>query len=1177
MPEQEVIFKIGANTTGVDAAAKQVEQLAAALSKFGGKTKFDLLGGKAQTSAQYAQSQARAAMETKNLATAEARLIDARAKITAATARQINAETKLQTARARSLKAARIDIGALGDTAERMASRFNFLLTAAVSGFAFDVVQNAANEFVKLEGQLRGLEIASARAGVAGRKMFDDLTTGASGFRFKAQDAADAINKLIVGGLKPTQAEVGKAGQVAAGASILFGEDPSKMLNDLATAALRTSYRLADNLGIVIRANETYDKYAASIGKTRQELTAVEKAQAFWNAMVNSSSAKVLAAAGQLDTLQMKFQTSRTVMNQFFLALGENIAKSIIPMADALNKAGTDAIDTAAQFTVLTAKSAMIAAGLGMAARAMEAFSAATTQARLAMITKGAAITAITAIIAAAMYAYDQWQNKIFQANQLMTDAAQRVIMYQQTMAGLGFAAETAAQQHNALLTALNSIGANSQVIDYFQRFSGAIDSVKAGLDSMLENAEKVSPQLAKTVENYQKALDELKKKLLEAAETSKSSSEAMAKAQKLAGDEMADTMKQYETAIQSAMATQANELDAGLNPWQEFSRQAGGALVTLVESCISNGKMMANALAAAGAAAGSAVAATVASFSNQIVDFLNSAINAINKFLGALQRMKVPKLGVSMGPMGIPQVTATGMWHPFGNISPVQNITGGAGAGGGLSKEGWKANYAAAWQELGGAGYADAAGSWFAKTYAVGPVRKNYDLWWTQQGQPTKRNEALKNNISALMEQLGFDASLLDTGAPAGKGKKGGGGGGGGKGKAPKNLMAEAVKKLEEQLMEIELQNQQLREIYPTMTKQRELEEEKLAKKQDEMLLDFEITGKKEKWYDALSKQQPEIVKQVEEAKIRTRLGEDLEKAYQEALTKARENIEQAKRENEIRRSLGEKVDEAKIGQDNLNEAIKLASEHGKTLAEAMGALGISAQDTKGYFDQLKQEARDALTKAQGLRLDWDLSQLDYQNQLAAAREGDPNRRTGIGFNGVMQQFQRQLEEVARTEPASEAAVELAQTLQKLQIEAEQTATSMREDKILRTSGAEVVQQNLTQMAADLQAAISQLNPEGYIDRQVALAEQQVAALESNTGATGANTSALYALTTTMGGVAGQIAGAISGALSQVNAAIAAAQQAAAPAITAALQGTTATTGGVAAGATGGGGGGGD
>jgi hypothetical protein len=410
----------------------------------------------------------------------------------------------------------------------------------------------------------------------------------------------------------------------------------------------------------------------------------------------------------------------------------------------------------------------------------------------------------------------------------------------------------------------------------------------------------------------------------------------------------------------------------------------------------------------------------------------------------------------------------------------------------------------------------------------------------------------------------------LLDSGAPAGKKK--GGGGGGKKGKAEKtldDLMKAAVEKLQTQLKEYDLQNAQLAQLYPIGSKKLALEQESLARKYDQTLTDFQIKGQTEGWYDLLKKQAPEVDKQVTSAIERTKIANSINEEYRKAVEKARENIQQAKRETELRRSVGEKIDETKVGQENLNEAIKFAADHSKTLAEAMGALVLSAQDIQGAFDQLKQAAQEAVSKAQQLKLGWDMSQLDYQAQLAAAREGDPNRDQGIGFNATITAFQRQLEEVARTAPASEQAMELAQSLQQLQIEAEQTATDMREGKMLRGAGAEVVQQNLAQMASDLAAAIQQLNPEGYVEGQLSAAEAQlVAAQDANTGALAATTSALYTLNSTMGGVGGQIASAVSSAMSQVNAAISAAQQAAAPAITAALQGgavpgtSTATTG---------------
>jgi hypothetical protein len=205
------------------------------------------------------------------------------------------------------------------------------------------------------------------------------------------------------------------------------------------------------------------------------------------------------------------------------------------------------------------------------------------------------------------------------------------------------------------------------------------------------------------------------------------------------------------------------------------------------------------------------------------------------------------------------------------------------------------------------------------------------------------------------------------------------------------------------------------------------------------------------------------------------------------------------------------------------------------------MADLGLSAQDIKGVFDEMKRKAQEMVDKAAAMRLDWDLSQLDMRNRLLAAREPDPNRDQGIDFNASFDEFNRLQEEVKRTKPGTEAAMELAKSLQELQIEAESTATSMKEDKMLKSHGIEVVDQMLTDMATRLQTALDALNPEGFVQQTEAEARAaMVNATKDNTGATVELTGATRNLAGVIVGLPGAIAAAVNQAAAAAGAAAA-------------------------------------
>jgi hypothetical protein len=1147
---EEVLFSIEAKTINLKNAAAEVEKLLATLQKAGGKSKFTIpigVSGIQQT----ATAWNKAAGEQKNYMAGQAKILEGTARLTNAQTKLATAQTRAAAAASKAANKAKMDLGSLGDQAERMASRFQFLFSALIAGFAFDVLTNAAQDFVKLEGAIRGIEMASARAGVSGKKMFDDLTSGVDGFKFKAQEAADAVNKILLGGLKPTGAQMKQAGQMAAGASIMLGEDPSKMLKDLATAALRVSYRMADNLGIIVRANDAYKAYGASIGKAAKDLTGLEKVQAFWNAMLNSSGAKMLTAASALDTLQMKFQRAKVTLNEFYLALGENIAKSIIPFADALNSAGKSTIETAAHWTILIAKSAMLAAGITMVTRAIQGFTAASTAAKAASLW----LLALQAAVIAVSYAMDQYDDRQYKANQLIADATQLGIMYQQTMASLGVTTQQAAMEQNELLTALNGIGASSQVISYFEQFKGAIDTAQSSIQDFIDNTEEVSPAMQDAADKWNAALDDVKKKLIETAKESKTSNEAMAKAQKLAVDEMDKAMKGGTLSMAEAMGAQAKLLNNGLTKWQAFYSYIGQVSAAIADAVINMAKAIGNGFMAAVSAVGAGIAAVTASAMNGLVNLLNKGIDAINSFSAKLGSSGIGKfltgLGISTGSSALLGIAAA-----FSGGKQIGHIGAKFGAGGGMTAAGLKANYDAALTAMGATGFAGAASSAAGKFRTVydpktgkrqpalpGSLQDQVGQYWSGVGeaQLDKRNKSLLAMIDEVRKQMGFTGIPVEDGG----GKKGGGGGGG---KKQKDLYAEAVEKLKKQLEEIDLQNKQLAEIYPIQSEQRRLEEKKLAEKQDQALLDFEITAKQEKFYDKFAKQEPLLVKEIAQAKERTRLSEEINKKFNEAVKTAQDNLKQAQTEHDLRKQLGMKVDEAALSEKKLDEAIKLSVDQAIPLAEAFRQLNLTTQDLAGIQDKLKSEAQKALGEAQKLRLDWDLSQLDYRNQLMSARESDPNRQKAMGLNAIMDEFERRFADIGKTKPATEEAMNLVQSLQKLQIEAEQTATDMEISRkkgkydvgsMLKGGGAEQVKSMLAGLEQMINQATSALNPEGYVVQteeqaraaMIAAENFNTEAVTSNTSALSINTSALLGLPGALGSVMAGIASALANA----------------------------------------------
>lgn len=113
---------------------------------------------------------------------------------------------------------------------------------------------------------------------------------------YDLMQSASRAMMLNVGG---SAEQMGQLLEVAALRGRAMGLSTTQSFNDIVTGIGRASPQILDNLGIVIDAESSYASYAASIGKSANELTKFEKTQALLNATLESTG-PLLAETGGL-------------------------------------------------------------------------------------------------------------------------------------------------------------------------------------------------------------------------------------------------------------------------------------------------------------------------------------------------------------------------------------------------------------------------------------------------------------------------------------------------------------------------------------------------------------------------------------------------------------------------------------------------------------------------------------------------------------------------------------------------------------------------------------------------------------------------------------------------------------------------------------------------------------
>ena len=144
----------------------------------------------------------------------------------------------------------------------------------------------------------RNAAVAQLNEGIVftGRAAGQNLPLVAQGLREITDNAistTDALRSVAVGvsaGFSQQQLE--GLTKVAKGASLALGRDMTDAMDRLVRGAAKLEPEILDELGIMVRLDETAEKYAASIGKTANSLTTFEKRMAFTNAIIEQGEIK---------------------------------------------------------------------------------------------------------------------------------------------------------------------------------------------------------------------------------------------------------------------------------------------------------------------------------------------------------------------------------------------------------------------------------------------------------------------------------------------------------------------------------------------------------------------------------------------------------------------------------------------------------------------------------------------------------------------------------------------------------------------------------------------------------------------------------------------------------------------------------------------------------------------
>lgn len=136
-------------------------------------------------------------------------------------------------------------------------------------------LKTGIDDYIKSQG------ILTAGGGLATQKDFTDQLTESTKKLVKESNSLILVNEALNKGIATSPEQYAKLSQAAAVLGQTVGKDAVTSIQSVNTALANNSKEVLENIGVVLSVSEAQEALAQKYGKTVNQLTALEKAQAF--------------------------------------------------------------------------------------------------------------------------------------------------------------------------------------------------------------------------------------------------------------------------------------------------------------------------------------------------------------------------------------------------------------------------------------------------------------------------------------------------------------------------------------------------------------------------------------------------------------------------------------------------------------------------------------------------------------------------------------------------------------------------------------------------------------------------------------------------------------------------------------------------------------------------------
>ena len=232
--------------------------------------------------------------------------------------------------------------------------RNSLLLFSFAMGLGIKQIAKFGQEAATVDSMSRAfgtLQGSSGNATIAINKLRAATNNTMSDF-----DLFQQANNAMVLGITKNSGEMAEMFDIAQRLGRALGRDTKLSVESLVTGIGRQSRLMLDNIGIIVKSDEAYEKYARRLNKSKDELTDNEKKQAFLAATMEAARAKVKRLGDEVITSQDAFDRLSAATRNAGGAIGQALMPVIEPLVKAMAKI-MEAITVDRVYNVATALS----------------------------------------------------------------------------------------------------------------------------------------------------------------------------------------------------------------------------------------------------------------------------------------------------------------------------------------------------------------------------------------------------------------------------------------------------------------------------------------------------------------------------------------------------------------------------------------------------------------------------------------------------------------------------------------------------------------------------------------------------------------------------------------------------------------------------------------------------